>query len=174
MNPFEQELARRRAAKTAHLTPQQIAERRARALEFFSVSMDGHRLEKLRKISAPLAAWIERKHEANLAAKAKAWEERTAREVGRKQPTTAAPIESAPPSTGHRQSERQSMIDAKKAAINTPAESVQDVAQHIADYEVSPSVDRGRRHTRGLELARRLQRIWRPRTPGDGGWMNNR
>jgi len=171
-NPFAAELERRRAAKSAIRTPEQ----RLQALELFSVSMDGHRLEKLRQISAPLAAWIERKHEANLEAKARAWEERTAREAERQTRTSESLKPDVEPSTGnHRRSELEVMHESQRAAMNAaPADNIQNIAQHIANFEVSPSVDKGRRQTSGAELARRLKRLWRPREPGDGGWMNNR
>jgi hypothetical protein len=73
-NPFEAELQRRRAARSATRTNEQ----RVAALELFAVSMDGHRLEQIRKLHPRIAQELERRHEANLEAKAKAWEERQA------------------------------------------------------------------------------------------------
>jgi hypothetical protein len=64
-NPFEEELRKRQLARSATRTHEQ----RMQALELFSVSMDGRRLEAVRRISPQIAQWLERKHEANLKAK---------------------------------------------------------------------------------------------------------
>jgi hypothetical protein len=68
------------------------------------------------------------------------------------------------------------MIDRQRAAANAPPpmELIQAATRDMRDYEVSPSLDKGTRHTHGAELARRLKRLWHPPKPGDGGWMNNR
>ena len=115
-NPFAAELQRRRLARSATITP----EKRIRALELFAVSPDGHRLEALRKISAPLADWSERKHEANLEAKAKAWDL-----AEQKERSTAVPIESEPLSVAEqpnytRASDRQILRERQAAAVNRP------------------------------------------------------
>ena len=123
-NPFAAELQRRRLARSATITP----EKRIRALELFAVSPDGHRLEALRKISAPLADWSERKHEANLEAKAKAWDL-----AEQKERSTAVPIESDAPSTGSGPKSRDASSDVLPAVQKCifPTGSPQAVAGSV-------------------------------------------
>src|SRR5262249_50022554 len=77
-----------------------------------------------------------------------------------------------------RQSEFQVLHASQRAAVERPderpAEDVQSLVRDVRDYEVSPSADKGNRQTHGMELARRLKRLWHPATPGDGSWMRRR
>ena len=74
-NPFQAELQRRQLARSATRTNEQ----RMAALELFAVSLDGRRLEAIRKLHPAIAEQLEAMHEANLKAKARAWEERHSR-----------------------------------------------------------------------------------------------
>jgi len=152
------------------------------------VRADGRgKLEQIRKLHPALVRDLEAMHEANLTAKAKAWEERTAREAERAITAETADMSAvdssnlasdAPSVTDEpnytRASDRQILRERQAAAVrrlpDQPVEDVQSIAQNI----VEPSYERGRTNNRGMELARRLRKLWHPDPPGSGSWMNRR
>lgn len=109
----------------------------------------------------------------------KAYEERQRQAAEREQRATDLPAAVLEPSTGYqRQSDPEMMRQRQQAAMHSVphgvrVEHVQDVVGHVKNFEVSPSIDAGPRRSRGMALARELQRKWRPKQPGDD-WMLKR
>src|SRR5262245_30020249 len=187
-NPFQIELQRRQAAKSAHRTNEQ----RIAALGMVLLKADGRgKLEQIRKLHPALVRDLEAMHEATLKAKARAWDERQQMSRPPDKSITAAPIESetanSPLATNlatdqpnyTRASDRQILRERPNAAVHRlpdqPVKDVQSLTRDVRSYEVSPSLDKSpNRMSRGSELARRLRKLWHPPTLGDGGWMNNR